>query len=42
MADEEKGAAATEAQASDQVFKIQRIYLKDASFESPPDTENIY
>jgi len=35
MADEEKGAAATEAQASDQVFKIQRIYLKDASFESP-------
>ncbi len=33
MADEETGAAA--AQESEQVFKIQRIYLKDASFESP-------
>ena len=35
MADEETGAAATDAQAPEQVFKIQRIYLKDASFESP-------
>ena len=28
-------AAATEAKGAEQVFKIQRVYLKDASFESP-------
>jgi len=37
MAEEETGtpAPAAGAEASGQMFKIQRIYLKDASFESP-------
>lgn len=35
MAEEETGAAASAEKASEQMFKIQRIYLKDASFESP-------
>lgn len=34
MANEETGAAA-QGQGAEQVFKIQRVYLKDASFESP-------
>ena len=38
MADKEKAAdtaAAATGDASEQLFKIQRIYLKDASYESP-------
>jgi len=37
MANEEKptGSAAAEASESDQLFKIQRVYIKDVSFESP-------
>ncbi len=35
MANEETGAAAAQGQGAEQVFKIQRVYLKDASFESP-------
>jgi len=36
MANDTKAAAASqEASAADQVFKIQRVYLKDVSFESP-------
>jgi len=35
MADEETGAAASETKNAEQLFKIQRVYLKDVSFESP-------
>ena len=34
MSEEEKGAAASEASEQPQIM-IQRVYLKDLSFESP-------
>lgn len=36
---EEQNAAATEAQAPEQQFQMQRIYLKDLSFETPMGPE---
>ncbi len=45
MANEDNGVAAAakdaKAQEPEQVFKIQRVYLKDASFESPM-TPNVF
>ena len=35
MADNETGAAASDEKKAEQVFKIQRVYIKDVSFESP-------
>ena len=35
MADEQLAAAGTEGEAAQQQFAMQRIYVKDASFESP-------
>ena len=37
MAEEETGAAAT--QDNQQVFRVQKVYIKDVSFETPRSTE---
>lgn len=39
MAEEQTGAAATEQKSDGQVYRIQKVFIKDVSFETPRSTE---